>query len=266
MKPELILRSDLLDLVFENRNKDYGAYLLRKEYPRRLMMAMGATTLLILLIIFLMAARLVPEKEQAQALPELYVIDYNIPPVEPVPQPQLPVSRPQAPTVNAAPPVLTPDPVDKPIATQDEMSNAILSTRTDTNPVHSGGDVTPVAGTVVQAGPPAAPAPEPVVDEPLEHADVMPSFNGDLQRFMLRHLRQPDDLEAGERIAVRVRFVVTAEGEIDDLEVLEPGRSDLAREVLRVVRKMPRWRPGIQGGRAVPVYFNLPVIFVNNAE
>lgn len=265
MKPELILRSDLLDLIFENRNKEYGAYLLRKEYPRRLIMAMTGTALLFGLFMLLMAASPAKNISAPSVIPEIFVTDVVIPPV--APQDPQPPARPPAPTVNAAPPVITPDPlVDEPIATQDDMTNANPGTRTDTEPAGNGGDGPPVAGTVGQAGPPAVPAPEPVIEQPLEHADIMPSFNGDLQRFMLRNLRQPDDLEEGERIAVRVRFVVTPEGEIDDLVVVQQGRPDLAGEVLRVIRKMPRWRPGIQAGKPVPVYFNLPVIFVNNAE
>jgi protein TonB len=188
MKPELILRSDLLDLIFENRNKDYGAYLLRKEYPRRLMMAMAGTSVLILLFVLLMAAR--PAKKPVPA-PEGIMVTFcpvDILPDQPIPDPP-PASRPQAPVVNAGPPVFTPDPVDKPIATQNEMSNAQLGTITDTGLVENSGGHTPVAGPVEQAAPPVAPAPGPADDQPLEHADIMPSFNGDLQRFMLRHLR-----------------------------------------------------------------------------
>ena len=47
MKPETILQSDLLDIVFEGRNKEYGAYALRKHYNHRLVHAMGATMLLV---------------------------------------------------------------------------------------------------------------------------------------------------------------------------------------------------------------------------
>jgi protein TonB len=83
---------------------------------------------------------------------------------------------------------------------------------------------------------------------------------------MLKNLRQPDDIDAGQRIVVRVKFVVDKDGEISDIEVVQSGRSDLDKEVIRVVKKMPRWKPGMQNDRAVPVFFNMPVSFVNDEQ
>ncbi len=80
---------------------------------------------------------------------------------------------------------------------------------------------------------------------------------------MLRNLRKPDDLEEGEKIVVIIKFIVEADGSIVNTEVLKSGgRFD--EEVLRVVKKMPKWKPGVQNGRFVSVYFNLPVTFAGS--
>ena len=103
----------------------------------------------------------------------------------------------------------------------------------------------------------------PVEIVPLLHADVMPEFPGGMEAFkkyMLRNLREPDDLPEGEKVVVLIKFIVEADGTIVNAEVLKSGgRFD--DEVLEVVRKMPRWKPGIQDGKFVSVYFSLPVTF-----
>jgi protein TonB len=98
---------------------------------------------------------------------------------------------------------------------------------------------------------------------PLVKAEVMPEFPGGMEafkKFMLRNLRQPD-LNEGEKIIVRVQFVVDADGSIKNMNILQSG-GGLDNEVIRVVAKMPKWKPGIQNGRFVAVYFTLPVTFL----
>ena len=98
---------------------------------------------------------------------------------------------------------------------------------------------------------------------PLIKAEVMPEFPGGMEafkKFMLRNLRQPD-LSEGEKVVVRVQFVVDADGSIKNMNILQSG-GGLDSEVIRVVGKMPKWKPGVQNGRFVAVYFTLPVTFL----
>lgn len=271
MKPETILQSHVLDIIFENRNKDYGAYALRKNYNNRLLQALGGTILLVGLFIVLQSMDFSDRIEEPKSpFDGMQLTSVNIP--EDKPQEPLPEEKPKqteaSTTLNAAVPEITKDPVETTIATQEAMSNANLGTKTEIIEIPGGSGDSGFADnrdgkTIVDIKPV-----EPIVESnmPLDHADVMPSFNGDIVRFMLRHLRQPDDIEEGERIVVRVKFVVTKDGEINNVQVIQSGRRDLDDEVIRVVKKMPRWNPGKQAGRFVPVYFNLPVTFVSNSE
>ena len=94
----------------------------------------------------------------------------------------------------------------------------------------------------------------------------MPEFPGGQAafiKFLQRNLNQPSDFEEGEKVTVIAKFVVNAEGNIVDIDIIKNGRSDLDQEVIRVIKKMPRWKAGMQNGRAVPVYYKVPITFVS---
>ena len=75
-------------------------------------------------------------------------------------------------------------------------------------------------------------------------------------------MQQPSDFEQGQKIVVVAQFVIASSGKIEGIEIVQSGREDLDHEVLRVVSKMPHWKPGMQNGRAVAVYYKVPVTFV----
>lgn len=273
MKPETILQSDVLDIIFEDRNKEYGAYKLRKNYNLRILQALGGTFALAGLFVILQSMRVSNDESLNYVIPpyaELASVEMEKDkPVEKKPEEEKPRQQQKpVPTIAHVTPVITDDPVERPMPTINDLDNSAISTITNNVPSGNGGDTFNPPGDPGGSAQTFTPAtdPGPADGGPLEYADVMPSFNGDIVRYMLRYLRQPDDLESGERIVVRVRFVVNEEGNISDIVVVQSGRRDLDEEVVRVVKKMPRWNPGKQGGRAVPVFFNMPVTFVNNAE
>ncbi len=265
MKPDVILQSDVLDIIFENKNKDYGAYALRKNYNKRVLQALGGTCLIVGLFVLLQSIKPANESNNELVYEGTMIEIAKDPIKEPEKEKEKPAQKKQVPTIAYTAPVIKdiPEtrmpPVDSMAGRQiDDKTNNIPTGTDDPGP----GQPDPPKNTTTQP----ASEPEPQETGPLHSADVMPSFNGDFARFMLRNLRQPDDMEDGQKILVRVRFVVTADGAIDDVQIVNSGRPDLDQEVLRVVKKMPRWNAGKQGGRNVPVYFYLPVTFVSNAE
>lgn len=100
---------------------------------------------------------------------------------------------------------------------------------------------------------------------PLFFADVMPQFPGGdnaLMQFLSEHINYPYlAAENGIEGKVMVRFIVTETGAIDQVEIIRSVHGVLDQEAIRVVKKMPRWKPGSQRGRNVSVYFTLPVRF-----
>jgi protein TonB len=98
-----------------------------------------------------------------------------------------------------------------------------------------------------------------------ERAEFMPEFPGGqaaFMRFLSKNLKMPEDaLQPRQRIKILARFVVGKEGELSNIEFLETNGEVFEQEVLRVMRKMPKWKPGKQNGENVSVYFKLPIVF-----
>lgn len=113
--------------------------------------------------------------------------------------------------------------------------------------------------------PPVIEPDKPVEDEIFINAEVMPQFPGgtsELFRFLNNNINYPViSLEQNSQGKVIVQFVVDKNGNITDPEVVRGIDPHLDKEALRVVRSMPKWKPGQQNGKAVRVKFTLPVTF-----
>lgn len=96
-------------------------------------------------------------------------------------------------------------------------------------------------------------------------ADTLPCFPGGdaaCMRFLSRHVRYPSEAVAARtKGCVRVRFLVEEDGELSDFRIVESVSPLLDREALRVVRLMPRWKPGYRGGKPARFLYVLPVDF-----
>ncbi len=106
----------------------------------------------------------------------------------------------------------------------------------------------------------------------LTMVEQMPEFPGGtakLMEYLKRNIKYPQDaVEGGIEGKVFVRFVVDKEGGINDATVLRgvPGGPMLDQEALRVVKSMPNWTPGMNNGKRVSTYFNLPIVFKLTGE
>ncbi|MCW3093842.1 MAG: energy transducer TonB [Ferruginibacter sp.] len=100
---------------------------------------------------------------------------------------------------------------------------------------------------------------------PLETAEVMPEYPGGLEalrKFLVRNLNNPRDMEDGELVSVKIKFVVGFDGKLKGFELLQDGGNEFNEEVIRVLKKMPAWIPGKSRGQNVSVYYAIPVKFV----
>ena len=103
---------------------------------------------------------------------------------------------------------------------------------------------------------PASPSPAPSA------AAEFPGGQKKWMEFLNRHLRTPGELEAGQKKSVLVRFAVGEDGSVTQFEIVQSGGILFDNEVIRVLKKMPRWKPAVQNGRNVSVLFTQPVTFV----
>ena len=266
MEPLTILRADPLDLLFENRNKAYGAYPLRKYYAERLMISLGIVISFVLILAFIyLRFRNVAIIRNSPFIQEIMLRSYD--PVTPV-KPLDPPAKPAAPKPPATKAFLTPVIVSDPpqgtvLASLEELNTHAIGLHTV--PGESGPDQAPSNGngqaTIAKATDSAERSPE-----ILETAEQMPEFPGGpeaLKRFLQKNLHMPENnLETGTRVKVIVRFVVDFDGRVRNVEITQAADEMFNREVTRVILKMPEWKPGKQHNRNVAVYFSLPVHFV----
>ncbi len=93
-------------------------------------------------------------------------------------------------------------------------------------------------------------------------AEQMPSFKGNVNSWLSSHIQYPAVAsENGVQGRVIVKFVVTAEGYVRQVQVVRGVDQSLDREAVRVVNSMPAWNPGMNNGRYVNVWFSLPLTF-----
>ena len=261
MKAELILQSDVLDIVFENKNKSYGAYELRKQYRRRLFKSVSITIAVVILFASLMSWKIPRKKGGIAFLPDDVTLhEYAIKKVEPKTTEPKKQPSPQHPEQKqfTAPIIIKTDSTNVP--DQKSLDKSVISTINKAGSEAGIDDVTPPPSETSGNG--NAVAAKEIKEEeviPIYDAQVMPQYPGGidaLKKFIQRNTQQPDDLEEGQR------FVVDANGNITHIAIEQKGRKDLDMEVMKVIKKMPQWIPGKQNGRSVPVYFRLPITFM----
>jgi len=100
----------------------------------------------------------------------------------------------------------------------------------------------------------------------LGSVDIPPSYPGGMEallKFLERNLNNPKEMEEGESVSVRMKFVVDYNGKLQGFVTLVDGGEEFNKEVVRVLKKMPQWIPGKANGENVSVYYTIPVKFVS---
>ena len=273
MKPEIILRSTLLDIIFDNRNKEYGAYQLRKEYNSRLTKALAITFISVMLLLGwqMVKSHFFPDRQIGLTLVNIQDSGITIspPPMEkPKAMSELPKATKQMAEKVFVTPLIVKDKEETSVTEMKALEHANIGTKDVDGEAITNGPALVTTGAGSGSGGTTegvSISPEEVeITAPLNKAEYMPEFPGGTEAFlkyMHRNLKQPDDIAAGEKVVIKVRFVVGTDGSITDAYVVQSG-GHLDKDVLRVINKMPKWKPGEQNGRKVPVYFNLPVTFL----
>lgn len=268
MAKEININSpEWLELVFEDKNKNYGAYRMRKTSGKRHRNAM----ILVFLGVCIVAALPALIKTIEKLRPERTVVDetrtmVDIVPLEEQVKQENIVERADAPpppplksTIKFTVPEITTEEIEEgqELRSQEEVQ----STRTQIS-------VADVKGTDDEHGVDIADLEEHMViveEKPLTSVEEMPQFPGgedELIRFISDNLRYPAvAAEMGIEGRVIIRFVVSKDGTVGSVEVIRSLDPSCDKEAARVVKMMPKWIPGRQNGRSVPVYYTIPIVF-----
>jgi len=275
-----LTRNGWCDLIFEGRNKEYGAYKLRTQTGKRNLKAIITIAILAALCIVLFYIKAGYDAYQAahaknENVTELSALNQPKKKAEAKVQRKVQVEEKKEvvkevkSSIKFTAPVIKKDAEVKP---EDEMKtqDQIMQTNTaigalDVKGNSDQGEILKVTQRV-ETEPVKAEAPKPEVENKVfDVVEQMPSFpggQGALMQYLANNIKYPVVAqENGVQGRVVVSFVIERDGSITDVQVVRSVDPSLDREAQRVVRSMPRWIPGKQNGQAVRVKYNVPVSF-----
>ncbi len=256
-----ILSSEYLDIVFDGRNKAYGAYDLRKTYNRRMRWALGIMLSVALLIFIggILADNLNKNKKVVVDVKDVVLEDIKEQKKNEPPPPPPPPKLPEPPKVEIAkftPPKIVKDEEVKEDEKPPEVEK-IEEAKIGTINQEGLKDVGIVAPPVEKGtGDVIAPKVETEdYDKVFTKVENPASFPGGAdawRRYLERSLQYPDAAqENGTQGVVRVQFIVDKEGNISEVTALNNPGDGLAEEAVRIIKKGPKWKPAEQNGRKV---------------
>ncbi len=260
MKTEAVVVKKWEDIVFENRNKEYGAYLIRQIYSKHVVLS---SVLALLIISFVLAfpsiaALFKGDDLAAHKSKRKTTVSLEQPP---------PINPDQPPPPNIPPPptktiikFLPPKVTDKDVVEEEKMPTIDEIKKNDTGSENVEGP-----GEVVFEEPVAEVVSNGDANKIFVAVEQSAEFEGGFQAFykwLNRTLRYPSDAKRmGQEGKVFIKFVIEPNGLISNVEVSKGFFGSCDKEAIRVISMMPKWKPGKQGGRAVRQAYTLPITF-----
>lgn len=272
MDAKQILKSDLLDILFEGKNKEYGAYELRKTYNKRLTKALIGTVVLILLV--LIGSAIANKLKKDESLNPIKVSETTLqqikpeepPPPPPPPPPKLPPPPPVA-TIQFTPPkVVKDEEVIKPPPEIKEVEKAKVDVKTVEGTKDLGIIAPPTneVGTQVVAAPPEKKEDPDKIFTKVEIDAQFPGGPAAWQRYVTRAIQaQLDEFTDADYGTCVVRFIVDKTGKVSDVQATTMKGTKLAEIAVNAIRNGPNWTPAQQNGRYVNAYRLQPVTLQN---
>jgi protein TonB len=257
-----LYKSEWLELVFENRNKRYGAYQLRKNHNRDMVLAMTIT--FIGVGVLFGVGNILESHHMAAPADVHHVFNLAPPPEQPIrriPPPAIPHPLPPPPvaTVRFVPSVVTVDADVTERPPQITELNAAISTTTNK------GRPGELPLTIDEPANTASAVTEDKTVHPLYDIQVYPSPVGGEEawsKFLNKNLRYPPEAQdAGVSGRVYMSFIIEKDGSLSNITVERGAGYGFDKEATRVLRLAKAWKPGLQNGRPVRVKFIIPINF-----
>lgn len=272
MEAKKILDADILDIIFDGKNKEYGAYPLRKSYNKRLAAALVlmGSSLLLLVVGSVLANAVNGNKDiKIQVADVIELTKVEPKKQEVIPPPIVPKTAPppKIATIKITPPRIVPDEQVKEDEKPPEVEKANDAKISSMNQEGTKDD-----GTI--APPVEKGNTGPVIAPKLQEEDYTKIFTkvenpatfeggpAGWRRFLERNLQYPDAAtEAGAQGVVRVQMVVDKLGNVTEVKALNDPGNGLAAEAERVIKKGPKWIPAEQNGQKVTYRFIQSITF-----
>ena len=264
-----ILSADLLDIIFDGKNKSYGAYELRKTYNSRLTKALIFTGALLLLIFVGTVFANILDNYKSKS--EIDVLDTQMaevkkdepPPPPPPPPPPTPPPPPEVNQVKFTPPKIGKDEEVKPDEKIEEIKeDQVISTKT----VESDNKEQVVQAPVETTGNNDIPQDdENKIFTKVEVDASYPGGENSWRRYLSNNLDASVPGNEGAppgTYTVIVRFIVAKDGSVSDVVAETDHGYGMEKESVRAIKKSGKWTPAIQNGRNVTAYKRQPITWV----
>lgn len=262
METNSILTANLLDILFEGRNKEYGAYELRNTYGRRVITAIGITTVTFLLLILLLSWNLEKIKSKVPLNIEVKTV---VLPQDKKQEITKPVVLPYKKIVKTAsytrPVIVVNEKVLHPSAEINDLADAKIDTKTFDGTIDD------------KLTPPLEIRESNIIETPTKKAnkedEVFISvekeavFAGNWNAYVKKEIEKNIDelTEAGESGTCIVQFIVSKNGSVSNVEALTLKGTKLAEIAVNAIRKGPKWIPAEQNHTVVNAYRKQPITF-----
>ncbi|PZU89404.1 MAG: energy transducer TonB [Chryseobacterium sp.] len=257
------------EIVFEHRNKEYGAYDLRTKYPKVLTKSflIGTTFFLLLAVSPLIYLKIqqMNNKDKVEVDAKLVDILEEQPiieqPKEEEPPPPPPPKEEEkqeiiqnvVPEPKKAPKIETPPP---PITKQLETTTGLVNQEGVKTPTYTPPPPPPGTGKVVTAE--VKVNTNEVYDSVDQSADYPGGLNG-VRKFIADNV-DTSSMEGEGQLTAKLKFIVERDGTVSDVRITQKsGNSDFDAETVRVVKKLKKWTPAKKNGENVRSYYSIPV-------
>jgi len=272
MEANRILQSDILDILFDGKNKLYGAYQLRKNYNKRISKALLVMMGFILLLI---TASIIGKKFQKNktVIPMVIpgIILKNIPIDKPTPLPKLSIPPVHVATLKVAPPTIVKDNlVNTPPPNVKQIEEAIIDIKTVDGLNPGSGIINPpteITSSNVIANPIKK---KTDVDSHIMSIDVEARFPGGSeawQKFIRRAIESElDEFSESDYGTCVVKFIVDTNGNVSNVEATTMKGTRLAQIAVKSINKGPHWIPAMKNGHYVTAERYQPITLTNTNQ
>jgi protein TonB len=275
MEANKILSADLLDLIFEDRNKEYGAYYLRKTYNKRIGRALLVTASIAALAL---GGSLLASEFKSKGPKNLQMTEVTLQDIqqeekkeEPPPPPPPKQEPPKVEMTKFTPPKIVKDEEVKKEEIPPEVEE-LKDTKIDVVTQEGEKDLGIVPEVIDQG--------KQVIEEKKEEDEnkifdkveidaQFPGGNAKWHQYLERNCNAQVAADNGApegTYTTVIQFVVDKEGNISDVRSLTSHGYGMEEEAMRVIKKGPKWVPAIQNGRQVKAYRKQPITFVVTGE
>lgn len=264
MEANKILSADVLDIIFDGKNKEYGAYQLRKSYKKTLTKALIITGSALLLVILGTVFAGIIEKGKAR---EINVVDTEMAEVkndEPPPPP--PPPPPEINQVKFTPPKVVKDEEVKEDEKIEEIKeDQVISTKTVESDNTKQIVQAPVEDKGTQVVEVKKDDDENKIFTKVEKEAEFPGGEAAWRNYLQKNLNAStpvDNGAAGGKYTVVVKFIVSRDGSLSEVQCENDPGFGMCQEAVRVIKKTKNWTPALQNGRNVNAYRRQPITFL----